>query len=361
MLQKFTVCDFRVFNKLEIDFFQQTTLLCGLNGTGKSSLVVALSRLQGFICRNLAAPGLVEMEDIPVGLKEDKKDINTGFQLNIASTSGTFVYSVIIRHDENVFKGYVKYESLKVDEELVYENHAGEAWVMADEQNKRAFPVDIYASALGIAARYNKFVGQFISEIEQKLFVISVNTAKMKDFHEKSSNFLELDAANFTAWYDMITDRNVVAIGKAIPDIKPIIPNLSQFSLQQTIKGKRLFADLLIGNEIRHLPFRKLSDGQKILAVYYLLIHAAPENSMIIIDEFENFLAFREMQPLLDTMQDLWEEKRLQMILVSHNDKTINWFADSAILFKTHYSTKDESFSVTAKQDPDPLTAMQDL
>jgi AAA15 family ATPase/GTPase len=87
-------------------------------------------------------------------------------------------------------------------------------------------------------------------------------------------------------------------------------------------------------NEYFELELRELSDGQKTLFALYSLLVNVQDGSTIIIDEPENYLAPSELQPWLDAINDAWEERDIQFILITHNPKTLNWYHKEALIFK---------------------------
>ena len=60
------------------------------------------------------------------------------------------------------------------------------------------------------------------------------------------------------------------------------------------------------------------------------MVYCVPENSLICIDEPENFLALPEIQPWFDTLYDQCAERGLQALLISHHPKIINLLASDS-------------------------------
>jgi ABC-type transporter Mla maintaining outer membrane lipid asymmetry ATPase subunit MlaF len=58
-----------------------------------------------------------------------------------------------------------------------------------------------------------------------------------------------------------------------------------------------------------------------------------PEGSTLVIDEFENHLSPAELQPLYDLVQAQQDSCDFQIIIVSHHQKTLNWYHDNALIF----------------------------
>lgn len=127
-------------------------------------------------------------------------------------------------------------------------------------------------------------------------------------------------------------------------------------SLQQTIRGfsKHRFAnvgssawELFAGFEFRdeesgsitssfELSFESLSTGQRNLFALYTILHAAvKEGATVCIDEPDNFVALREIQPWFSALQDAAEDRDCQILVVSHHPELINQLAaHSGILFE---------------------------
>jgi predicted ATPase len=60
-------------------------------------------------------------------------------------------------------------------------------------------------------------------------------------------------------------------------------------------------------------------------------LHCLPASGAVLcVDEPENFLALPEIQPWLDAIYDQVEDKRRQVLLVSHHPRLINMLADDA-------------------------------
>ena len=75
----------------------------------------------------------------------------------------------------------------------------------------------------------------------------------------------------------------------------------------------------------------ELSDGQRYLIALYMVLHfLIARGSTVIIDEPDNFIALREIQPWLLAAEEAVEENRGQLILVSHHPEILNRWASRA-------------------------------
>lgn len=75
--------------------------------------------------------------------------------------------------------------------------------------------------------------------------------------------------------------------------------------------------------------FDELSDGQRCLICLYTILHfvLAQGGATVVIDEPENFISLREIQPWLTAVSDVIEESHSQIILISHHPELINQWA----------------------------------
>jgi ABC-type glutathione transport system ATPase component len=79
-----------------------------------------------------------------------------------------------------------------------------------------------------------------------------------------------------------------------------------------------------------------LSDGQKVLIALYLLLYCtAPHASLLCLDEPDNFVSIREIQPFLAELITISEDTGLQPLIISHTSEVIDYLgADHAILLE---------------------------
>ena len=115
--------------------------------------------------------------------------------------------------------------------------------------------------------------------------------------------------------------------------MRDILPGFDYFRIEQAGQAKVLqvdFENKANNKEIITYYFNELSEGQKVLIALYALVYCTPENSLICIDEPENFLALPEIQPWFDTLYDQCAERGLQALLISHHPKIINLLASDS-------------------------------
>jgi len=104
--------------------------------------------------------------------------------------------------------------------------------------------------------------------------------------------------------------------------------------------------------------FNELSEGQKVLIALYALVYCTPENSLICIDEPENFLALPEIQPWLNVLREQCKERKLQALLISHHPSLINFLAAYSGYWFSRQDNHTRIEKIT-EQDSDGLSLAQ--
>lgn len=119
--------------------------------------------------------------------------------------------------------------------------------------------------------------------------------------------------------------------------LREIIPGFQQLRMQSAGRAKVLVATFRYpGGSSYDLDFDALSDGQKMLFVLYTILHGvAPYRPALCLDEPDNFVSMREIQPFLTELADISDETGLQVLLISHSPEVIDYVGPSgAILFE---------------------------
>jgi predicted ATPase len=167
------------------------------------------------------------------------------------------------------------------------------------------------------------------------LFVIAhINPYVMSSTISQSEIYINLDFSNYAEWFAYLNENN----RRGVRTLENCLPNIliefDSFKIEERGRDKLLMVEFKnqANDKEEFLPyyFEELSEGQKVLIALYTLIYCTPDNSLICIDEPENFLALPEIQPWFDALYDQCAERNLQVILISHHPKIINFLASDS-------------------------------
>ncbi|GHT82095.1 hypothetical protein FACS1894137_00340 [Spirochaetia bacterium] len=336
MLKEIYIDNYRRFLNAKISF-GRTVLIAGKNGTGKTSLVALLEKIKRFIV-NTDSTGhiaeLVSVNDIPRWQKADRGTAETHFILTFDTDEAIYAYELKIQYNLAESKCRVLCEKLILAGNAVYEfileKKENEAVVMTDDNRQFTYGVDWSHSGLVIASRVNSKIRQFITEINTHLCVFIL--APDDKTPGTVTAELSLSGNNFSRWYAAMLTRNIEVAADVLVSYKNFIKNIDrafindktgEFTISEQSEGKQKF----------EIGFSELSTGQQKLCIYYALFKMLPDGATLVFDEFENHLSPAELQPLYDLAQSEQDERDLQIILVSHHHKTLNWYHDAALVF----------------------------
>lgn len=134
--------------------------------------------------------------------------------------------------------------------------------------------------------------------------------------------------SDYADWFDHLADEHRREVSLLEGELKKIIDGFDIFRFQKAGEAKILKAEFTDNTMFR---IDELSDGQRVLIALYTLLYCLSENgNTLCVDEPESFLALPEIQPWLDTLFDRMEDVPLQVILISHHPRVINYLAGSA-------------------------------
>jgi ATPase subunit of ABC transporter with duplicated ATPase domains len=139
---------------------------------------------------------------------------------------------------------------------------------------------------------------------------------------------------NFVSWYRFISQEHQGAMLKIFEELKQVIPGFSSFSVKEAGEARvlKVLLDRPGGNG-RPLAydFSELSDGQRVLVALYALLYGLKDEGVsLFLDEPDNFVALREIQPWLCALTDSCGDGVEQTVLISHHPEIVDHLALSS-------------------------------
>ncbi|HET7893276.1 MAG TPA: AAA family ATPase, partial [Candidatus Sulfotelmatobacter sp.] len=223
-------------------------------------------------------------------------------------------------------------ETVHLNDKPIFEFKKGEVHLFNDQfVHKVTYPFDWYRSALAtITARAENQKLTRFREWLSKLICFRINPFGMGSRAEREDLFPRADLGNIAAWYRHL----VQAYRKEDAALHE--------SLRQALDGFRFLELTAAGENIRVLlcefadanglgvkfGFHELSEGQRCVISLYTILHfLLASGSTVILDEPENFISLREIQPWLNAVSDAIEEHKGQILIMSHHPELINQWA----------------------------------
>jgi ATPase subunit of ABC transporter with duplicated ATPase domains len=165
----------------------------------------------------------------------------------------------------------------------------------------------------------------------QKLIIASPHPMRMDSESREDECNLSRHMENFVSWYWFHSNANQGSVFALFQELKQVIPGFDSFSLKDAGEAKVLKV-LLDHPDVNKRPmpfdFSELSDGQRVLvALYALLFLLKDEGVSLFLDEPDNFVALRELQPWLTALTDACGDGLEQSVLISHHPEIIDHLA----------------------------------
>lgn len=340
MIRKLEIHNYKLFRDFTLELSEGVNLLCGPNGSGKTSVIEIIYALTRF----LAMPS---HSDIIAWSVEDAFPLRTfcrwcteesgwgemSVKLEIQSDKQLlYVYDLTVRYNFLEKISRVQHESLRLGEALLLRFQEGRIEMFTDDEKELSFKSDWKRSGLVVGSNNNSKIRRFGQQIAS-LYAFHLVPALMKQDVEKPMETLDLYGENFAAWRFLRATQQLMKQARIVEQSKYFVPGLIDISYIKKGDWHVLAVKVEFNGREKDIEFNELSDGQKALLALYSIIANIPDRSTVFIDEPENFLALGELQPWLEAMNDVWEERDIQFVIISHNPQTLNWHNKNAIIF----------------------------
>lgn len=325
-----------------IHFYKDITLLVGLSGVGKTQILNAIN-----YSLKLAAAKNTPLRPYRVGLgiiidnadyewfyeinkiDEDELIVDDEFKYNFSSEK-------LIRNGEIIFQrdnervniiGYNKIPQPKKDESLISQYAEDGNFTILISGIRKLYSVEM-ESAVRRGIRSESF-----SRLSSKITDILE--------HERNVDFKIFSHLPAAAKLYVAKNYYPECFAKILETVKQLFPEVENIGIiEDTAKELHLVSIQVYG---KRLMQHDISSGM-LKAIYYIIeLFTMSENSLVLIDEFENGLGVNCIDLLSELM--LSERTDLQFIITSHHPKIINAIDKDKwkIIDREKYTVKNSS------------------
>jgi predicted ATPase len=176
----------------------------------------------------------------------------------------------------------------------------------------------------------NKKLTRFRRELA-KIVVAFPDPLRMSSESRQEESTLSRFMENYASWYRYVSQEHQGAMVNLFTELKQVLSGFHSFSMREAGEARVLKVLMeLPGGEGRPLvyDFRELSDGQRVLiALYTLLFGLGDQGVSLFLDEPDNYVALREIQPWLTALTDAAGRGIEQVALISHHSEIIDYLA----------------------------------
>ncbi len=336
MLKRLYIDNFRSFVNFEYRP-KAKQLLIGSNGSGKSSLLDAIRYLKVFMY-GVENPFLESTRTRWLNLPKQV------FEVEASIDGRTFLYRV-----ENHFRAdspvsEVRLERLLVAGATVFEQIDGTIHFFVDSPNApSALPWKTTRSALNLARLSNVDVDKFLTWIQERVFCFRLDAYRdaMSDTAEGEDVLPEDEVENLAAWYRHLVQADPEANVALLHSLAQTLEGFVSLQFDSVASSTRIlrvnFINTHGGKKRTTYSLEELSDGQRCLMALYSILHfvIAKQENTVFIDEPDNFVSLREIQPWLQLAEEAVEDHKGQLVLISHHPEVLNyWAQEYGLLFE---------------------------
>jgi predicted ATPase len=330
-----------MINEIYIDNFRCLTnfrikpggfqLWLGDNGSGKTSVLDALRYIQRLM-HGEHVENIFNRNSLTIWDKRLNQTI--GFSLMIGDEA--YKYELTIEFANQDDKQRIKREELIWKDSIFFLFDGQEAHLYRINRNTgrteegAVFPADCGRSVIPTIAKRedNKPLIRFREELD-KILLINPVPLVVKDAAASESRNLSEHAENFAQWYRHLLQEQPSIGYRAKQLLEDVLPGFEQLSLKEIGEFRKLMTTFRIADKDHDFDFMNISSGQRQLIVLYTVLEAlrAGTFSTVVIDEPDNFVSMREIQPWLENLNDICDEQDKQALIISHHPEIVNKMA----------------------------------
>lgn len=305
------------------------------NAHGKSTILDAIASIGSFIELPLRKKNIPSLNDIEMKEYKEKVfkqmitdytniDLPAGNKLNNNKNS-LIEIEMYIKNDDNLTSGYYLYsleynKSYKTDgikkEKLAYKNKYKKKYLNIFEITNS------FESEIGYKIAYEK---NYISELQANNIDVTEFEKKIKYYkafvkhYNKDSSIIFADNYVFPEFYivDMIEKCNVLK--ELTQFVKLADDNIEEIFIDKNSDGKK---KLMFKYNQFNLEYNEVSTAtQKLVAMAYSILESNKNNSVFLIDEFDNSLNLEISKFLIDIFAS--KSKSMSQIIFTTNNPDI--------------------------------------
>lgn len=309
------------------------------NAHGKSTILNAIASIGSFIDLPLRKKNIPSLNDIEMKeYKEEYKekifkqmitdyiniDLPAGNKLNDNKNS-LIEIEMYIKNNDNLTSGYYLY-SLEYDKSYKTDGIKKEKLAYKNKYKKKYLNIfeitNSFESEIGYKIAYEK---NYISELQANNIDITEFEKKIKYYkafikhYNKDSSIIFADNYVFPEFYivDMIEKCNVLK--ELTQFVKLADDNIEEIFIDKNLDGKK---KLMFKYNQFNLEYNEVSTAtQKLVAMAYSILESNKNNSVFLIDEFDNSLNLEISKFLIDIFAS--KSKSMSQIIFTTNNPDI--------------------------------------
>jgi predicted ATPase len=340
VIRRFYVHNFRCLENFELPISgQSSALLIGKNGSGKTTVGLALQILQRIARGTNRVSELVKPKDFARG----RADVPMRFEIEVELEGQTYGYSIALELPKGGKELLVLEEKIEVGGKPVYAREVGQALIEVKRGDRTFnFPIDRQLVALPIIQQ--QLTNDPVSVVKGWLARMMI-LRPMPSLISGDSNEETLEPnpqlTDFGAWFSGLVAHAPSAYAEIDNYLKQVMPDLKDIRNPSVGKDSRSL-EIQFSNDqgTATFPFEDLSDGEKCFMICALVIAANHAYGPVFCfwDEPDNYLALSEVGHFVLALRKAFQSGG-QFIATSHNPEVVRSFSDenTLVLYRNNH------------------------
>ena len=311
-------------------------LVLGTNGTGKTTVFHVLETLREFI-----VAGRPTTEAFPTStLTAWDTRFEQTIELELTGNGGRYRYRLIVEHERGKQKSRIKTERLQFDQLTLYGFDGSDAHLFHnDGLPGPKFPFDWSRSAIPtIPERPDNQRLVWFRDRMARVYFFAPDPLGMEYQSQTEVENPDRHLNDLVSWLRHLLQESMDT-GTGLRNClrEGAIDGLKDFRLEragETLRVLKFDFDFSEDSATKStkpftLSFNELSEGQRCLVALFTMLYAAvgPDTTLCV-DEPDNFVALREIQPWLTRLSDrVHDDESCQCLLISHHPELIDYLA----------------------------------
>jgi predicted ATPase len=339
VIRRFYVHNFRCLENFDLPVSGQSSiLLIGNNGSGKTTVGLALEILQKIARGTNRVASLLTEKDLSRG----RTDVPVRFEIEVELDQRIYEYVIAFDYPEGFKELRVREEKLAADGKIVYaREHAQVNLAKAGkwQEKEASFRIDWHLAALPIVQEQSE---------KDPLFVFKQWLARMLILRplpslisgDSTSETLQPNSqvSDFGAWFSGLLASTPASYTRIDSYLRQVMPDLKDIKNPVAGKDSRsLIVQFSNGQGSMSIPFDDLSDGEKCFMICALVLAASEDYGPLFCfwDEPDSHLALPEIGQFVMSLRKAFHSQA-QFIMTSHNPEAIRRFSDdnTLVLFR---------------------------
>lgn len=339
MIERLYIHNFRSLDNFDLPVKGiSSALLIGRNGTGKSSIGFALEILQKIGRGDNKVGHLISPHDMTYG----RSEVPVRFELEVILSGVRYAYGLALELPAGFRELRVKEERLTVDGVPIFEREIAEVRFPKSKDRDVSLSFDWHLIWLSVAqARSETDPLDVFRKWLSRMLILRPYPQGIKGGSSDETLHPTAEVDNLGEWWTGLIAHSPGSYSRIESGLKRMMPDLQDIKNPVVAKDSRSLEVHFKQEAGRmHLPFRLLSDGEKCMVIWSLVMAANEAYGPLLCfwDEPDNYLAISEIGAFAMDLRKAFKDEG-QFLATSHNAETIRSFSDenTFVLFRRNH------------------------